>query len=139
MELLQRRHPMFSAESEFANGGEFTVATGTSDGQSALMRGQGVLYSRTGKYGNADDKLRLVASADKPGFNVRVALIFFLSTYALTGGVLALVGWATNRPRLTDWIGHGISIFPNTAIACICLGLAVLVRLNRATWSVVAA
>jgi PAS domain S-box-containing protein len=46
--------------------------------------------------------------------------------YALAGGIVSLAGWVLDLPRLTDWIGTGISIQPNTSIAVICAGLGVL-------------
>src|SRR5262245_30738030 len=46
--------------------------------------------------------------------------------YAIGAGAVTLVGWAANMPRLTDWDGNGISMFPNSAVAAIAAGLAVL-------------
>jgi PAS domain S-box-containing protein len=46
--------------------------------------------------------------------------------YAVAAGVLALVGWGVNLPRLTDWKGDGISMFPNTAACAVMSGLALL-------------
>ena len=40
-----------------------------------------------------------------------------LGCYALLGGFLSFAGWAADIPRLTDWIGDGISIQPNTTVA----------------------
>ena len=46
--------------------------------------------------------------------------------YAVLGGVVTLVGWATEIQRLTSWKNDGISMFPNTA-GCVALsGLALL-------------
>jgi PAS domain S-box-containing protein len=42
-----------------------------------------------------------------------------LSGYALVGGVVSLAGWVLDLPRLTDWVGTGISIQPNTCLAVI--------------------
>jgi PAS domain S-box-containing protein len=44
--------------------------------------------------------------------------------YAVLGGLVAMVGWVTNVPRLTDWRNDGISMFPNTALCAIASGLA---------------
>jgi PAS domain S-box-containing protein len=44
---------------------------------------------------------------------------------ALTGGGV-LVGWLTHVPRLTDWLGSGVSALPTTAISAIGAGLALL-------------
>jgi signal transduction histidine kinase len=54
------------------------------------------------------------------------AVIAGLGGYALAGGLVSLVGWAANVPRLTDWDGRGISIQPNATLASLCAGAAVL-------------
>ncbi|HEV8433356.1 MAG TPA: HAMP domain-containing sensor histidine kinase [Thermoanaerobaculia bacterium] len=46
--------------------------------------------------------------------------------YALIVGVLTLAGYAFLAPRLTDWSGHGISMFPNAAVCAAGSGLAIL-------------
>jgi signal transduction histidine kinase/CheY-like chemotaxis protein len=48
---------------------------------------------------------------------LRTALVLGPCGYALIGGLLSLVGWIADAPRLTDWLGTGISIQPNTAVA----------------------
>jgi hypothetical protein len=57
-------------------------------------------------------------------------LVIALHLYALIGGVVSLAGWVVDAPRLTDWLDTGISIQPNTAVAALCSGLA-LVLLAR--------
>lgn len=54
--------------------------------------------------------------------------------YAISGGVVTLIGWAIPLPRLTDWADRGISMFPNTAIGAMAagLGLVGLLRLSGA-------
>lgn len=55
-----------------------------------------------------------------------------LAGYALAGGALTLAGWFANAPRLTDWAGSGIAMFPNTAILAVCAGAALfLLNLGR--------
>jgi len=49
-----------------------------------------------------------------------------LACYALAGGALSLLGWALDAPRLTDWLGNGISIQPNTCFAVMFAGAAAL-------------
>ncbi len=44
---------------------------------------------------------------------------------ALLGGTITLVGWFTGSPRLTDWVGMGLHMMPNTALG-ICLTALVL-------------
>jgi signal transduction histidine kinase len=51
-----------------------------------------------------------------------------LALYALMGGSLTLFGWCTPSQRLTDWIGSGISMFPNAAVATICAACALLAQ-----------
>jgi signal transduction histidine kinase len=52
-------------------------------------------------------------------------------TYAVIGGVITLLGWAVGAERLTSWIGDGISMFPNTAVAAVLCGCAVLLTAIR--------
>lgn len=47
------------------------------------------------------------------------------------GGLLTLLGWALNIPRLTDWNNDGISMFANPAICAVFTGLALLLTLRR--------
>ena len=49
-----------------------------------------------------------------------------LAVYALIGGLSSFIGWAADLPRLTDWIGNGISIQPNATVAALSSGLALL-------------
>ncbi len=49
-----------------------------------------------------------------------------LALYALFGGIISFVGWASDMRRLTDWINTGISIQPNAAIAVVTAAIAVL-------------
>jgi signal transduction histidine kinase len=44
----------------------------------------------------------------------------------LVGGALSFVAYASDVPRLADWLNSGISIQPNTAIAVIAAAIAVL-------------
>jgi PAS domain S-box-containing protein len=46
--------------------------------------------------------------------------------YALISGTVSFLGWALDIPRLTDWNNSGISIQPNTTVAVICSGLALI-------------
>ena len=58
-----------------------------------------------------------------------------LGAYAIVGGVVSLVGWIADAQRLTDLFSLGISIQPNTALAAVMAGLAVVllaVGLSRA-------
>ena len=42
------------------------------------------------------------------------------------GGAVSLAGWAADVPALTDWGAIGISIQPNTALAALCAGAALM-------------
>jgi len=55
--------------------------------------------------------------------------------YALVGGVLTLTGWFAEQPWLTDWLGSGIAMFPNTAVAVICCSLALLLQVSQRRWA----
>ena len=41
-------------------------------------------------------------------------------------GLIALIGWAANIPRLTDWTNNGISMFPNTALCALLSGAGLI-------------
>jgi signal transduction histidine kinase len=49
-----------------------------------------------------------------------------LSTYAVAGGLVSFLGWIADAPRLSDWVNNGISIQPNTTIAVMAGGIAVI-------------
>jgi signal transduction histidine kinase/CheY-like chemotaxis protein len=55
--------------------------------------------------------------ADRSNARWAPAVSLTLGWYALLGGLISLAGWAADRPRLTDWLGEGISIQPNATIA----------------------
>ena len=48
-----------------------------------------------------------------------------------SSGLISFIGWAADLPRLTDWIGDGISIQPNATIAAMCSGAAILLLRAR--------
>ena len=50
----------------------------------------------------------------------------FLGLYALIGGVVSFMGWVFDLQRLTDWYNNGISIQPNTCIAVMAAGSALI-------------
>jgi PAS domain S-box-containing protein len=53
-------------------------------------------------------------------------LRLFAAMLAIVNGSLAIIGWVCNYERLTDWTGDGISMFPNTALCAILVGVALL-------------
>src|SRR5688572_4525714 len=53
-------------------------------------------------------------------------LLTWLATYVVLGGLVSLLGWAADIRRLTDWDDTGISIQPNTTVAVMAAGIAVL-------------
>lgn len=62
-----------------------------------------------------------------PDFTRKARLIaLVLGIFATVGGALSFVGWATDRPLLADWDGDGIAIQPNTALAAVFAGIALL-------------
>jgi PAS domain S-box-containing protein len=54
--------------------------------------------------------------------------------YAVIGGSVTLVGWFAGMPRLTDWMASGISMFPNTALAAVCSGTALILAVLNRHW-----
>jgi PAS domain S-box-containing protein len=46
------------------------------------------------------------------------------AVYVLGAGLITMLGWVLDRPRLTDWINSGISAFPNAAICAILSAIA---------------
>ncbi len=52
-----------------------------------------------------------------------------LGLYGAIGGGISFVGWAFDVPWLADWFG-GISIQPNTAVACAAVGIALICLAN---------
>jgi PAS domain S-box-containing protein len=55
-----------------------------------------------------------------------------LSAYVVAAGVLGFLGWMLDIPRLADWDGDEITMQPNTTVASIATGLALLlVTLGR--------
>ncbi len=64
--------------------------------------------------------------------------------YLLLGGIVSLLGWVLDVPRLTDWDGNGISIMPNAAVCAFSTGAGLMAlslgraRLARAFGLVVA-
>ncbi len=55
------------------------------------------------------------------------------ASYALGGGIVTLIGWFFNLPRLTDWNAGGISMFGNTAICSALGGAATLLLVDVAS------
>lgn len=62
------------------------------------------------------------------------------AVFAIVAGVVTLVGWKFDLPRLTDWTNQGISMFPNAALGAILSGIGlVLVRPTARPKDIVAA
>lgn len=53
-------------------------------------------------------------------------LAIVIGIYVLIGGLLTLLGWYFDVPRLADWEGDGVAMQPNTAIAAILTAAAIL-------------
>ncbi len=49
-----------------------------------------------------------------------------LGLYAFLGGTISLLGWALDIPRLADWSNTGVSIQPNTCLAVMLIGAAII-------------
>ena len=46
--------------------------------------------------------------------------------YVLAGGLISFIAWIVNKPALADWAGVGIAIQPNSAVASMLAGSALL-------------
>lgn len=62
-------------------------------------------------------------------------LAIVLGVYALVGGLISFIGWAADVRRLTDWFNMGISIQPNTTVAAMCSGAALLFFVAGYRWA----
>jgi PAS domain S-box-containing protein len=54
------------------------------------------------------------------------AIPVLAGAFATLGGIVSLLGWILNAPRLADWNGDGITIKPNPAICILLLSMALL-------------
>jgi len=57
---------------------------------------------------------------------LRLGIVWLTGAYATACGVVTLAGWFFQLPRLTDWAGDDISMFPNTAVCAMLCGIALL-------------
>jgi PAS domain S-box-containing protein len=55
------------------------------------------------------------------------------AAYAILGGMITLAGWVAFHPRLCDWLGQGICMYPNAALCSIAAGSALLFLKNSKT------
>jgi PAS domain S-box-containing protein len=69
-------------------------------------------------------KEHTTSGSDVPTWPQHVVLAS--GAYAVATGFVALLGWALDMPRLTDWKNDGISMFPNTALCAAMSGVAIL-------------
>jgi PAS domain S-box-containing protein len=76
-----------------------------------------------------------VAQVPRRGLTWPEAVALGAGAYAAAAGIAALLGWALELPRLTDWRNDGIAMFPNTAVCAVLSGLAiVLANLSLQRW-----
>ncbi|HTF88665.1 MAG TPA: ATP-binding protein [Planctomycetota bacterium] len=66
------------------------------------------------------------APTDSDRFRLARQISLVLGFCAVVGGSISLIGWAGDLPRLTDWFVSGVSMQPNTALALMTSGLALL-------------
>ncbi len=57
---------------------------------------------------------------------ISAVIVVAVSSYAILGGIITLIGWAVPVPRFTDWAGRGISMFPNAAVCAMACGGSLL-------------
>ena len=58
--------------------------------------------------------------------NLAIRMAVAAGAYAAVAGVITILGWAIGSPRLTDWIGSGIAMFPNTAVCAMFSGAGLI-------------
>jgi PAS domain S-box-containing protein len=56
-----------------------------------------------------------------------------IASYPILCGGITLVGWFGGKPRLTDWMSSGISMFPNAALAAVCSGAGLILTLRASS------
>lgn len=77
---------------------------------------------------------RLTPGQNLPRLQSPLSLIVAAgSALAIGGGVVTIVGWSADLPRLTDWGDDGISMFVNTAVCTILCGLALALLIDPRT------
>lgn len=59
-----------------------------------------------------------------PASSARTAIIG--GSFGIFAGMVDLLGWAFDIPRLTDWTNEGISMFPNAALCGMFVGMAII-------------
>src|SRR6476619_2641863 len=50
-----------------------------------------------------------------------------MAVNAIGGGAVTLAGWFLRVPRMADWDGDGIAMFPNAALCALLSGVALFV------------
>jgi signal transduction histidine kinase len=68
-------------------------------------------------------RIVLIDDSNRAGRSVSITL----ALYATIGAIVTLLGWLLDRQRLTDWNNDGVSMFANTAVGVLCLGVALLI------------
>src|SRR5688500_10688415 len=53
-------------------------------------------------------------------------IVTVLALYLIVGGVISFGGWVFNIPRLSDWAANGTAIQPNSTIAAVLAGVALI-------------
>ena len=91
-----------------------------------MIKNSGICEFANSDAANITSRLsaRSDSAAARPELTFRV--LIYLAAYALAAGLATLAGWWADVPRLTDWLGSGISMFPNAAVTAACTGAALL-------------
>src|ERR1044071_4126542 len=66
------------------------------------------------------------------------AAVFCLGAFAIAAGLVTLAGWFGDYRRPTDWLGNGIPMFPNTAVAAICAGVSLMLFRSKSPGAIFA-
>src|SRR5687768_6243663 len=78
-------------------------------------------------FGAAPGRGSMSRAGTQPGRYVMAAA----GGYAVLCGVVTLLGWWLNVPRLTSWEGDGIAMMPNAALAAAASGVGLLFLCGR--------
>jgi PAS domain S-box-containing protein len=72
------------------------------------------------------DELNMLSSQQDSRWETPRLISAVAGSYALTGGLITLIGWTANLQPLTDWVNNGISMMPNMAVALVLAGAALV-------------
>jgi signal transduction histidine kinase/CheY-like chemotaxis protein len=75
-------------------------------------------------------RLGVVETSERLALRGFAAVVIVFQIYVVVGGLISLIGWVADIPRLTDWDNDGICIQPNTTVAATLAGTAMLLLIS---------